>query len=249
MTVQQSIAPDPQRAGLITASRMADVMAFSKPRVEWCITIGGQIAETFGGGATGEKKARAAAKKSPGDVQLLQTEPGLPLQARRDYLAELVIERLGGSVPGFGSAATAWGHDCEPHASAAWEARSGILARSPGFMRSKDIPYIGATPDFMDTDAGGEIKSPYNPLNHMAALLHGMPEEHIPQVQGGMWVTGKKRWHFVSFDPRMPEHLRLFTQVIERDDVYIAKLAEACASLNAEADRMVAELSQLKAAA
>lgn len=249
MTVQQSIAPDPGRRGLITASRMADVMAFSKPKIEWC-AIGSAGYEAFGGGKTGEAKARSFAKKAPGTkVELRETEPGKELQARRDYLAELVIERLGGSVPGFGSAATAWGQDCEPHARAAFEAHSGMLAKQPGFIVSKDIPYIGATPDFLIPDEGGEIKSPYNPLNHMTALLHGMPDEHVAQVQGGMWVTGRKRWWFVSFDPRMPEHLRLFVQRIDRDDVYIAKLAEACASLHTTAETMVAQLQQLKAAA
>lgn len=252
MTIQQSIAPDPKRAGLITASRMADVMAFSKPKVEWCVLeLNGEILEACGGGKTGQAKAERTARKIGGgrSIEMRETEPGKELQARRDYLGELVIERLGGSVPGFGSAATAWGQDCEPHARAAWEAHSGILAQKAAFTVSAEIPYIGATPDFLVDDAGGEIKSPYNPLNHMDALLHGMPEEHTPQVQGGMLVTKKRRWHFISFDPRLPEHLRLYHQVIERDDVYIAKLAAACESLHLEAERMVEQLRQLKAAA
>lgn len=251
MTTQQSIAPDPKRRGLITASRMADVMAFSKPKVEWCVLEGEEVIEACGGGKTGEQKATRLAKKMPHRTLIIgqrQTEPSGPLQARRDYTVELVIERLGGSVPGFGSAATAWGQDCEPHARAAWEAHSGILAKSPGFLRCPDVPYVGATPDFLTDDAGGEIKSPYNPMNHMAAILSGMPEEHVAQVQGGMWVTGRRRWHFISYDPRMPEELRLYTQVIERDDVYIAKLAEACASMHADADKLVEQL-RLKAAA
>lgn len=252
-TVQQSIAPDPKRRGLITASRMADVMAFSKPKREWCVVdfeADSIVLEECGGGKTGETKAKRQLAKLGGNrgVELRVTEPGGPLQARRDYTVELVIERLGGSVPGFGSAATAWGQDCEPHARAAWEARSGILAKSPGFLRCPDVPYVGATPDFLTDDAGGEIKSPYNPMNHMAAILSGMPEEHVAQVQGGMWVTGRRRWHFISYDPRMPEELRLYTQVIERDDVYIAKLAEACASMHADADKLVEQL-RLKAAA
>ena len=59
---------------------------------------------------------------------------------------------------------------------------------------------------------------------HLATIRDGMPEEHKPQVQGCMWVTGRNRWHFVSFDPRMPEHLRLYRQVIERDEEYIKNM-------------------------
>jgi hypothetical protein len=48
-----------------------------------------------------------------------------------------------------------------------------------------------------------------------------MPEEHKAQVQGCMWVTGRQTWEFVSFDPRMPENLRLYRETIKRDDDFI----------------------------
>lgn len=42
-----------------------------------------------------------------------------------------------------------------------------------------------------------------------------------------MWVTGRKWWDFVSYDPRPKgqyEHLRLFRQRVMRDQAYIDNL-------------------------
>jgi hypothetical protein len=42
------------------------------------------------------------------------------------------------------------------------------------------------------------------------------------QIQGCMWVTGRQWWDFFAYHPEMPHVLVR----VERDDEYIAKLAE-----------------------
>lgn len=148
---------------------------------------------------------------------------GKPLKAREDYLMRIVTERLTGqpseSVDSF---AMAWGRDAEPFARAAFEAETGLIVNESPFVLHPSIEHVGCSPDgLIGATDGYESKCPKNSAVHLGTIRDGMPEEHKAQVQGCMWVTGRKRWHFVSFDPRMPEHLRLYHQVIERDEKFI----------------------------
>jgi predicted phage-related endonuclease len=151
---------------------------------------------------------------------------GKPLKARDDYLMRLVIERITGQpAESVDSYAMAWGRDAEPFARAAFEAETALIVTESPFVKHPSISFVGCSPDgLIGKDAGYESKCPKNSAVHLATIRDGMPEEHAAQVQGCMWVTGRSRWHFVSFDPRMPEHLRLYHQVIDRDEKYIQSL-------------------------
>lgn len=166
---------------------------------------------------------------------------------RRNYRAQLVCERLTG-VPAetFESAAMRWGTETEPQARAAYEARTGELVEQVAFIRHPGL-LAGASPDgLVGNDGGIECKCPLT-ATHIETLLKGMPPEHIPQIQGAMWLTGRKWWDFISFDPRMPENLQLFVQRVHRDDVYIKRLEEEVRGFLSEVDQLIIEL-QKKAA-
>ena len=94
----------------------------------------------------------------------------------------------------------------------------------------------GASPDSLLGDVGGlEIKTAI-PAVQIERLQRGtLPSEHVAQVQGCLWITGRQWWDFVSFWPRLPP---LIVRV-ERDEAYIAKLAEAVAAFNSEVDNIV----------
>jgi hypothetical protein len=49
----------------------------------------------------------------------------------------------------------------------------------------------------------------------------GMPDGHMPQVQGQMWILDLEWVDFGSYDPRMPPNLKLYIQRIQRDQKYI----------------------------
>lgn len=205
------------RAGRITASRMCDVMAFDP---------GGELYKS------GKKKGTP--------------KPPKVLQARRDYIGDIVAEILTGEPKAQVRARPLeWGHDVEAAARAAYEAETGEIVQQIGFLEHQSIRYIGCSPDgLIGADGQTQIKCPSNPAIHIATLRGGMPDEHIPQVQGELWVTGRAWSDFVSFDPRMPPHLRLYRQRIRRDDEYIATLAEACASLWEEVTACIEYLNQ-----
>jgi len=149
--------------------------------------------------------------------------------ARRNYLVELVAERFTGMLIEKGqSAAMRYGSLTKARALMAYEYHYGVKVVQVGFVAHPDIKWCGASPDGLVGDDGMiEAKCPFNSSIHVETLLASeMPKEHMPQVQGQMWVTGRKWCDFVSFDPRMPKTLRLFVQRIYRDDAYIANMDE-----------------------
>lgn len=151
---------------------------------------------------------------------------GKPLKARDDYLMQIVTERLTGEQnEGPDSYSLRWGKEAEPFARAAFEAETGLIVVESAFVRHPKIEWVGCSPDgLIGKDSGYESKCPKDSRVHLATIRDGMPEEHKAQVQGCMWVTGRTTWEFISFDPRMPEHLRLYRETIKRDEKFIQHL-------------------------
>jgi len=167
---------------------------------------------------------------------------------RRNYRAALVCERLTGTPEQtYTNAAMAWGTEQEPFARIAYMAKTGLIVDDAGFIQHPEM-MAGASPDgLIGKDGGLEIKCP-NKATHLATLLaQKMPPEHMAQVQGAMWITGRQWWDFVSYHPEFPEHLQLFIQRIERDEKYITQLALAVSLFLSEVDEEVKALSQLAA--
>ena len=64
-----------------------------------------------------------------------------------------------------------------------------------------------------------------------------MPAKYLTQMQWQMACTGRTWCDFVSFDPRMPETMRLFVARVPRD-------ADRIAELEAEVEAFLVELRQ-----
>lgn len=163
---------------------------------------------------------------------------------RAKYRVQLVTERLTGSpVESYTNAAMQHGTDTEPFARMAYEEQTGAIVDEVGFVKHSEIQWCGGSPDGLVGDDGLlEIKCPYVSTVHVDTLQGGMPKAHMAQVQGLLWITERKWLDFISFDARMPEHLRVYIQRIERDPKYIETLAsEVCHFLN-EVDVLYAKL-------
>lgn len=167
---------------------------------------------------------------------------------RRNYRAQLVVERLTGKqVETYQNSAMQHGTEQEPFARMAFAAKTGAIVDEVGFLRHAVIE-AGCSPDGLIDDCGMlEIKCPFQTAVHIDTLKNGMPKEHIPQVQGQMWIAGREWVDFVSFDPRMPEKLQLFVQRIMRDEEYIANLSKEVAALMEEVRAEEAQLIKLAA--
>lgn len=159
---------------------------------------------------------------------------------RKNYRALLVVERLTGvSAEHYSSPAMQWGTDTEELARLAYTLKTGVDVEEAGFIEHPKLA-AGASPDgLVGTEGLLEIKCP-NTANHIATLrAQKMPPEHMPQVQGQMWITGRKWVDFVSYDPVLPPNAQLFIYRVERDDKYIDTLIGAVSQFLTEVDAEV----------
>lgn len=154
------------------------------------------------------------------------TKSGKESARRRNYRVRLAIERMTNEpTPNFVSAAMQHGTDTEPLARMAYEARTGAVVEEAGFIHHPKIEFCGGSPDGLIGAAGGlEIKCPFESAIHVETVMTKNCDDHMAQIQGLMWITGRAWWDFVSYDPRLPGGLKLHIQRVPRDEKYIAAL-------------------------
>lgn len=167
--------------------------------------------------------------------------------SRANLMAQLVAERLTGErQESYTSPAMVWGTEVEPHARAAYEFYADATVVEIGFVDHPVIEMSGASPDGLVGDDGlVEIKAPLT-STHIETLLGGsVPQKYVLQMQWQMACTGRKWCDFISFDPRMPENMRLFVKRLKRDDVLIKSLENDVIDFLGEVDRKVDDLRKL----
>ena len=156
--------------------------------------------------------------------------------SRANYAAQLIAERLTG-VPQetYTNAAMQWGTTTEPEAVAAYEFYRDVAVERVGFVPHPRIDMAGCSPDgLVGNDGLVECKCPLT-KTHIETLLSGrVPSDYTPQIQFQLACTGRAWCDFVSFDPRMPEEMRLFIGRVEREGKYIAELEQMVGDFLAE---------------
>lgn len=164
--------------------------------------------------------------------------------SRKNYMAELIAERLTG-VPAeqYTNAAMRRGTDTEPQARAAYEFYRDVTVRQVGFVLHPTIGLSGASPDgYVDEDGLLELKCP-NTATHIDTLLaKAVPDKYIVQMQWQMACADRQWCDFASFDPRMPEDLRLFVRRVSRDDKRIQELEADVIAFLVEIDKTITSL-------
>jgi putative phage-type endonuclease len=164
--------------------------------------------------------------------------------SRKNYAAQLVAERLTGVVePSYCNAAMQHGIDTEPLAREAYCQHMLCAVEEIAFVEHPTIAMSGASPDgLVGADGMVEIKCP-GTATHIDTLLGGaVPDKYRLQMLWQMACTGRQYCDFVSFDPRLPETMRLFVQRVPRDDAAIAELEREVRVFLAEVDDTVAQL-------
>lgn len=163
---------------------------------------------------------------------------------RRNYRADLVVERLTGKpVDAFQNFAMQQGIEREPLAVQAYETLTGVLVRRCGIYRHPELD-AAASPDGIvdDERIGIECKCPQR-ATHLAYLkLDTEPPEYTWQIQGQIWIAELEAVDFVSFNPDFPDDLQLIARRIKRNDEAIKKLAGEVERFLAEVDAEVERL-------
>lgn len=167
--------------------------------------------------------------------------------SRTNYMAQLIAERLTNTVAeSYTNAAMQHGTETEPEARAAYEFYQSVAVKEVAFVPHPKIDQAGCSPDGLVGDDGlVEIKCP-NTATHLDTLLgQAVPAKYETQMQFQMACTGRKYCDFVSFDPRMPENMRLFIKRLPRDDKRIAELESEIAAFLLEMAVKLSELNSL----
>jgi len=167
--------------------------------------------------------------------------------ARKNYIAQLVAERLTGQVAeSFCNDAMRWGTEHEPIARAEYEMLTGNDVDLIDFVDHPELEWCGASPDGLILDLGlVEIKCP-NTATHIDYLLgQKPPAKYIPQMALQLLCTGREWCDFVSYDPRMPEKHQLFIVRYQPND--LSKYQDAAAMFLDDVAKTIERLESIKA--
>jgi hypothetical protein len=158
-------------------------------------------------------------------------------KTRRSYMYRLAAEIITGEpVETFKSAAMERGNEMEKEARDLYSFVQDVSPEIVGFVRRGNV---GGSPDSFIGDNGIlEIKTQRSDLLAATILEDKVPPEHVAQIQGYLWITGRKWCDLWIYWPRMPHFLKR----VPRDDAYIAVLEAAVETFNAELQDVVARL-------
>lgn len=179
-----------------------------------------------------------------GDV-MAKTKTGYST-SRANYMAQLICERLTGRAEeSYTNAAMQWGTETEPAARMAYESTTGNMVIETGFILHPVISGFGGSPDGLIDDRGMiEIKCPITATHIEWLRGKKLPAKHRAQIQGLMMCCQRDWCDFVSYDPRLPEHLQLFVVRELLDDKYCDELKTEAKSFLSELDAMELELAK-----
>jgi hypothetical protein len=155
------------------------------------------------------------------------------------YMYALIAERImGRPVDTFISEWMERGHIMEEEAGKYYAFQHDCDPQPVGFITTDDGK-IGASPDRLVEDDGLlEIKAPAA-HTHVGYLFgKGADKKYMPQLQGQLWITGRKWVDIMSYHPELPAA----TIRIERSDSYIEILSDAVTAFAKELDEKHAEI-------
>ncbi|WEE40966.1 lambda exonuclease family protein [Acinetobacter sp. TAC-1] len=143
-----------------------------------------------------------------------------------------------------------WGIDQEQFAVIAYENETGSFVTDVGLIDHPAIKMSGASPDGLVGKNGQlEIKCPSTTTHLNTILMQEVPEEHIPQITWQLACTRREWCDFVSYDPRLPEHLQLFIKRIYAKDLDIQGVENSVIAFNRVIDSAFIQLNKKELAA
>ena len=153
----------------------------------------------------------------------------------RQLAAEIITEE---PMETYKNAKMERGKEHEPDLRARYAFDHDINIEQVGFLRSTMMA-TGCSPDgLVGVDGMIEIKSSEPDL--LIELLDSgrAPTQHMPQIQGNLWITGRDWCDLVIGWPKLP----LFTVRVKRDEPYMANLRRELERFNQELNEMVARI-------
>jgi len=186
---------------------------------------------------------------SQAHLVLQRLKNGQRSQKAKDYITEIVAERLTGKVvEKYVSYFMDLGNEREPEARKAYEKQFQCMIQPVGFILHPNIKWFGASPDgVIDEEIGVEFKCPQSSthveyLTGQCEMIEGVPAEYISQCDAGMACLELDRWIFASYHPDMPKHLQFYSVDLRRNEKRIAELEYGVVEFLNEVDAVLEKL-------
>ena len=216
-----------QRRGIVTASVVGNLITTRKlsaidyPCPECEAPAQNPCRGKKGQEITTKHTARADEARRGNNTPILEVASN---DDSRSLTALLVSERITGwSYPTYVSDDMYRGIEHEPIARSLYAAQESVSVSEVGFMvRTLGGAKLGYSPDgLVEQDGLLEIKCP-RPKSHMNTIIaNTVPPEHMPQLQAGLLVSGRKWIDFVSFCAGMPLFIRRVYPSVEWQRVIV----------------------------
>lgn len=201
-----------------------------------------------------ELRAGRMTSSAAADMLAMLKRGGGEAAGRRNLRVRLALERLMGRPmeSGFQSDAMRQGVEREPLALAAYEAESGRLVQTVGFLSHDELP-IGGSPDGVVGDYEGliEIKCCQPPAHLEFLQATEPPDGYKKQCLHLLYLTGAQWVDLTYWSPDFPRSLQLKVMRIARNEQEIASYEWALKLFLAEVEQEelnIRELAQQRAA-
>lgn len=216
------------RAGVVTASMFAVARSKVGQLTDQQATY---VASIASGDSEAIAKSKAGYKSSPKakaiDAALAGEPVGRYSDASKNYAFRLAVERIAGEPldEGFSTWAMRRGNELEPEARIRHEERLGQFVKQAGFATTDDNKFGASADSLIGEDGGGEYKCFIDPEKLRDIIIYD-DWGHIPdQVQGCLWVTGRKWWDMGLYCPALRSaRLDFVLKRVERDENFIEEL-------------------------
>jgi hypothetical protein len=146
----------------------------------------------------------------------------------KQYAFKLAIERISGQLlqeDKFETFEMRRGRELESEARYAHEQKIGTMVEQTGIVLTDDGIFGASVDGFIGADGCSEYKCFIAPSSLMPIILDGDISDCTEQIQGQLWVTGRKWCDFCLYCPALKsigKDLTIFR--VNRDESFIAKM-------------------------
>lgn len=214
------------RAGAITASMFSAVRAKVGMLTEQQQKY---VDAKLAGKSDAEAKELAGYKAAPTSTTIQKALAGEKIgewsDAAKNYGFRLACERIAGRALAddqFETFAMRRGKELEESCRLRHESDINTIVDLAGFVTTEDGHFGCSADSLVNDDGGAEYKCFYSPEKLRPILLDDDWGDVADQVQGCLWITGRKWWDQCLFIPALDTIGRDFTRRrVNRDDNYI----------------------------
>lgn len=170
------------------------------------------------------------------------TTTGARSKQREKYMYELAGEILTGrQMVRYATQKMRNAVEREPEARAFYSLVKGVYVQEVGLCYLDDRKLFGASPDGLVGDDGGLELKDAEPHVQIDRIRNGWSKaDHFQQVQGCLYVTGRKWWDLMSYCEGMEPVIIRF----ERDEKFISALSVELALFCSELQRLVKTIKE-----